>query len=249
MNAQVENKMVDRPIVLNDARLKSARVGKRTHLCMPAWHSAGRRLSVLNPESMAHPPDGAMRLPTPWQSLQPGDRLWVQEDFCNLLDARAMHKAEFFYRADLLGGRPMIPGRGVKGDRYRVNNYEAKRMPREGSRYTLAITGVRVFACQDITWEELKAEGGLQYPSDSKNQVWDRAYGIQFPYRLNMDVVGITFKFLAENLEGVPAPPHERAYPVNAALAELLASPVKRPDRGDDAEPLNALDPSNNAGG
>lgn len=233
--------MTDRPIILRESQLKTARDGKRTHICMAAWFAAGRRTSVLDPQSMARPV-GALRMPTPWQSLQPGDRLWIQEEFCELLDTQLVN-SKAFYRADLLGGRPSIPGRGVKGIRYRVVNYDAKRMPREASRYTLLVESVRVFPCQDITWDELKAEGGVQYPSDSKHQVWGRAYGIVFPWAVNLDVVGITFKFLAESVDGKPAAPHERMPVVNAALAELLA-PVKRPDRGDNptGEPLDALE-------
>lgn len=229
--------MVDRPIILRESQLKSARAAKRTHICLPAWFAAGRRTSVVNPQSMARP-EGALRLPTPWQSLQPGDRLWVQEEFCELIDSQVMMNSKCLYRADLLGGRPFIPGRGVKGIRYRVNNYDAKRLPREGSRYTLVVKAVRVFPCQDITWEEIKAEGGVLYPSDSRPQAWNRNYGILFPWDVNLEVVGLTFEFLAESIDGVPAAPHEREPVVNVRLAELLA-PVKR---GDNREPLDVLE-------
>lgn len=208
--------MTDRPIILREGPLVSARAGKKTHVCFPVLYRAGRRLPIR--DAM---PEG-VGAETTWCQLAPGDRLWVKEEFCNLRDMRNPLATKFLYRADLLGGRPIIPGRGFRGDRYRVQNYDAKELPLDSSRYHLVVTDVRRFPCQDLTWEELAAEGQLRFASDSKGQAWDRLYGFTLPWGANFEVIGAWFEFKAGNLNGVPAAPHEKQRIENPRLAALL---------------------------
>jgi hypothetical protein len=87
--------------------------------------------------------------------VQPGDRLWVRETWCQVLDS-----GDYLYRADL-------------SDEQRVDEVRMRRiapalaghwrpsifMPRRASRITLTVTAVRPERLQDISGEDAIAEG------------------------------------------------------------------------------------------
>lgn len=96
---------------------------------------------------------------------QPGDRLWVREAWrteasydaikpsllpVGLRDTLAV---PFWYDADLCGNTSGIPG--LQPGKYRPGMF----MPREASRITLEIVGVRVELLQDISDADATAEG------------------------------------------------------------------------------------------
>lgn len=103
-----------------------------------------------------------------------GDRLWVRETFCCLIDeGRFAYDDEgnpkYLYAAD------GVEVRAVDDDgftRYRKNGWEASpwtspmRMPRDASRITLEITDVRVQRVQEISHEDAEAEGCYQTLGD-----------------------------------------------------------------------------------
>jgi hypothetical protein len=84
---------------------------------------------------------------------QPGDRLWVRETWWKLLNGQG-----YSYRAD--GGLPMGPPGKWKPSIH---------MPRVASRITLEVTGVRVERLQDITPDQILAEG-VQIPTTPEGQ-------------------------------------------------------------------------------
>lgn len=208
--------MTERPIILAESQLKAARVGKRTHLCLPAFNTPGQRVSFIGraPNTAANPGTG-LKMPSVWQQLKGGEKLWVREAVVELIDERIRSDSRSFYKADLEFGRPTIPnGRtdaaGRVNRRYKTRERRAGELPRQHSRYTLAVIDVRVFPCNEIDWAEIDAEGSVRYPTDTKGQWWHRHYGYSLPWRENPAVVGLRFKFLAESIDGIPAAPWEK---------------------------------------
>ncbi len=192
--------MVNRPIMLRAQTLIGIRAGRRTHLTMAATFVPGRRTPVGEGSRLAASRTGGMVMPTPWAGLKPGDRLWVQEEVVILHDQHISEASQSFYKTELPTGQPPIPGRGTKGSRYRTETIDAIRMPREHSRYTLALVDVRHFRAAEITWDEIKAEGDFD-PHQTKGAWWQYRYGIAMPWAENPEAVGLTFEFVDGNID------------------------------------------------
>lgn len=96
----------------------------------------------------------------------PGDHLWVRETWQYLEE---LEKPEFVYRATDWEGWLEYE---VEPIRWKPSIF----MPRRASRITLEVTAVRVERVQDITWQDILAEGihsgtamGVPYP---ENPTW-----------------------------------------------------------------------------
>lgn len=76
-----------------------------------------------------------------------GDRLWVRESFL------IKPNGEFYYKAD----DPICNGWNDNGKS--ISWKPSIHMPREASRITLEITGVRIERLKDITEDDARAEG------------------------------------------------------------------------------------------
>jgi len=90
---------------------------------------------------------------------QPGDRLWVRETFAAWWDTATGKRTHVMgYRADI--NDPDWDGFGADDPWWLDAKWEPSiHMPRNFSRITLEITGVRVERLQDISEEDAKAEG------------------------------------------------------------------------------------------
>lgn len=207
--------MTERAIILKADQIKTAREGKRTHLCLAKYPRIGQQAGR-----------------SVWASLAAGDRLWVKEEAAHAIDTQRPLNSQAYYRVDLLGGWPPLPtwNGHTNNGRWRRQYVDAFHMLRESSRYTLKVIAVRDFNAQDIEWDEIKAEGGVQYATDSKGQWWKRNYP-SLPWLRNPAVIGFTFEFLAESIDGVPAKDWRK--PVgkeNAALAAMINEGPKKED-------------------
>jgi len=129
--------------------------GKAGHRSSIGWAWRGEQLGQLGKEGfLARCPYG-----------QPGDRLWVRESFWKnedgfkptlLLGAKATQQVEYDASLNDL-------------DREELRQFQYKRkpsihMPRWASRITLEVTGMRVERLQDITSDQILAEG-VQIPT------------------------------------------------------------------------------------
>jgi hypothetical protein len=145
--------MVDRPIIFSAPMVQALLAGRKTQT---------RRLARRYREvPTSDDGEGLLRLPTPWQRAQPGDRLWVRENWRagqgyddvkpRDLPTPAQVHIRIGYEADdpvpdLLGAlRPSI------------------HMPRWASRLTLTVTDVRVQRVQEISEADAQAEGIAQF--------------------------------------------------------------------------------------
>lgn len=88
----------------------------------------------------------------------PGDRLWVRENFCPIYPQDPTYNGgrpiEYDYAATYTHGNRLGDALGIK-KRWKPSIH----MPRDASRITLEITGVRVERLQDISEADAIAEG------------------------------------------------------------------------------------------
>ncbi len=115
---------------------------------------------------------------------RPGDRLWVRETFCPVDDTSMGGEKWIDYRAT-----PKYESSHPAGWENAPDDEDALKwkpsihMPRWASRITLEIVNVRVEKLQEITFEDVKAEGTFEWGSDKvRDGVWDgRKRGIPYP--------------------------------------------------------------------
>lgn len=163
----------------------------------------------------------AYRPPSPWQNVQPGDRLWVREAFA--LPANWTRPMANIAGSCLAAGYSKVwapihyfaDGAQVNWGDWREHAPGKTRppihMPRWASRITLTVTAVRVQRVQDITEEDAKAEGmaaticlpqGPGAPSmrDRFAGLWDHLHG-QGAWEANQEVVAISFSVQKGNID------------------------------------------------
>lgn len=139
-------------------------------LCVPYEHPNDGTPSIDSPAHRHYCPYG-----------DPGDRLWVRETWCKVYDAQYGEADWIDYRAT-----PKYSDIAPAGwhedmeDPARLRWKPSIHMPRSASRIDLEITGVRVERLQEMTEEDAKAEGTLEWLKDgmvkyTKGQPWEEA--------------------------------------------------------------------------
>lgn len=140
--------MKERPILFSGAMVRALLAGIKTQTrrVVKAKHLPWLENSVLNFL------DGKWnQRPLPYG--QPGDRLWVRETFCKII-GQSGGWIETDYRATYNHGFRLGDSLGLK-KRWTPSIH----MPRDASRITLEVTGVRVERLQDISEADAIAEG------------------------------------------------------------------------------------------
>jgi hypothetical protein len=167
----------ERPILFNGAMVRAILDGRTTvtrRLVKPQY--IGEDWSVrpaMAPRSAGHSHD--WWLPTgeqPYTALpncpfgQPGDRLWVRENWMDLRGTGVEHRPtpdsplqRYAYGADSQLGSASDEARKDFGLKWRPSIH----MPRTACRIMLEITDVRVERLQDITEDQARAEGAEPY--------------------------------------------------------------------------------------
>lgn len=144
--------MNDRPIIFSAPMVRALLDRRKTMTRRLAWRTCklcnGRGYHVREHDQECIPCRICREelLPSPWQRVRPGDRLWVRESWSNAGDG-------FGYMADHpgdprgLGWRPSI------------------HMPRQASRLTLVVTATRIEPVQAISEADALAEGIVVFHS------------------------------------------------------------------------------------
>jgi len=163
---------VERPILFSDPMVRAILAGQKTQTrrvmrLEPDKHGQryfyGRGHAVIVHPTLGplwRPHGGAESQPMPAEKLAafgpygaPGDRLWVREAWCPRSNgALFMEKVQrsFFRATDGDGDMPK-----PRGWRWRPSIH----MPRWACRLVLEVTGVRVERLNDITEDDVRAEG------------------------------------------------------------------------------------------
>lgn len=148
--------MTDRPIIFRAPMVRALLDGRKTQTRRLAWREMTERELAARPNM---PRECEPTLETPWCRVKPGDRLWLRETHSFLRQADQSCTA--IYRADFLGGDPEAI------DDWRPSIH----MPRWASRLTLVVTEVRRQRLQEISEQDIVAEG-LRKLSKDDGQTW-----------------------------------------------------------------------------
>jgi len=208
--------MVDRPIIFSGAMIRALIEGRKSQTRRLAW----KPLRLVGDGGFGRV--GPMQKPSPWQRVQPGDRLWVRESGYLLREAYE-HKpsvgdlyrdAGFEFTAD---GK-ITPVRSYDtpieewvGECARISR-PSIHMPRWASRLTLTVTAVRFERLQEISEEDAGAEG---WPFAARSQgvplrdaspiwwfgnLWNDLHGTD-AWDANPEVVAIAFTVARRNID------------------------------------------------
>lgn len=147
-------KVRERPILFSAPMVRAILDGSKTQTRRPIKSPAkNMQRAGMHEKLLALCPFGA-----------PGDRLWVREAFALIWPGEAepenVRENAVEYRAD--GDESRFPGEWppeTRDDPDRPRWRPAVHMPRWASRITLEVAGVRVERAQDVSAEDLLAEG------------------------------------------------------------------------------------------
>ncbi|WP_219268756.1 hypothetical protein [Pseudomonas sp. Xaverov 259] len=146
----------ERPILFSAPMVRAILEGRKTVTRLPVKGAASKWLIDFTPEFVA---DRANDL---CPHGQPGDRLWVRETFIDLRGTGVEHRPDpggplqrYAYAADCRPGSHSDEARKDFGLKYKPSIH----MPRAACRILLEITDVRVERLQDISTEQIIAEG------------------------------------------------------------------------------------------
>jgi hypothetical protein len=173
-----------------------------------------------------HPIDGEFtvqttRPPSPWQRVKPGDRLWVREtwqkhpDYATIEDARRTCENIGFHFG-LVFAATQTNNRPIK---WRSPIH----MPRWASRLTLVVTATKIERAQQISDEDVIAEGMQFFPGegyacpaptggwwhscesaqDCFMWLWRKLHGAD-SWDANPEIVVLTFTVHKQNIDSLP---------------------------------------------
>lgn len=185
--------MTERPILLNTPMVRAVLDGTKwqtRRVCKPAQvHGLSFVVEVPDPKERGQvyncshfgDEEGDVRFASPFGGV--GDRLWVREAW-NRTNPGG-NDGVFYYRADShfpagIGGGPIWPDASWRPSIH---------MPRQASRLTLRVNGVRVERLNAISEEDAIAEGLLRtdrgawlpgpcdHPQWAFRELWNQVYG------------------------------------------------------------------------
>jgi hypothetical protein len=185
--------MTDRPIIFSAPMVRALLERRKTQTRRLAW----RYREVPTPDDG----EGLLRLPSPWQRVQPGDRLWVREGWA---EVGTYDPGLLIYRADypacVPAGIDNIPD--ASAVKWRAPIHQMRR----ASRLTLTVTDVRVQRVHDMLLNDYEAEGVVDRPMSTDEGIrafstlWDSLHG-PGAWDANPHVVALTFAVDQRNID------------------------------------------------
>ena len=151
--------MTDRPIIFSAPMVRALLEGRKTQTRRLAWKGHAVMLGDDRPQpghKLVYRNIGSTPVPcqiqeSPWQRVQPGDRLWVRESFGGPVmfadEDLILYAATDFDWRDHRG----------KPCKWRPSIH----MPRWASRLTLTVTATKIERLQKISEEDARAEGAM----------------------------------------------------------------------------------------
>ncbi len=185
--------MKDRPVICSAPMVRALLERRKTMTRRLAWRmDCGKRVEWS---------------PTPWQRVQPGDRLWVRENFSGPHEWETippsgwgwdtMRRPPIWYWAD---------GNPEQGDWTKPR--PSIHMPRWASRLTLDVTATKIERVQKISHDDAVAEGVGIFPHSMSAQkrfseLWRSLHGAP-SWDENPEVVAVTFTVHKANIDAMP---------------------------------------------
>jgi len=210
--------MTDRPILMSGAMVRALLAGRKTQTRRLAWREKVA-VGISTEDATGEYPGSTapnrlpVLAPTIWQSVKPGDRLWVRETWRTDADRDGLRPK------DVPTGAPLLfecddPERtnslGLWG-KIRVSIH----MPRRFSRLTLLVTATKMERLQEISEEDAIAEGVLlpktMSPLDAGVHrqcfiwLWNELHGKgpadYTAWQNNSEIVALTFTVERRNID------------------------------------------------
>lgn len=186
--------MTDRPIIFSAPMIRALLDGRKTMTRRLAWREFPKLVRVVN--------DKPRRAPSPWQRVQPGDRLWVRERFSGRHEGWSVDHpgGPIWYWAD---GNPR------HGDWTKPK--PSIHMPRWASRLTLTVTATKIERLQDISERDAVLEGVYcvrRHENDDASptqlfaMLWCNLHGDD-SWNANPEVVALTFTVEKRNIDAL----------------------------------------------
>lgn len=187
--------MTDIPIIMSGPMVLAALAGHKTMT---------RRLAEKPTRTaLVHEDDPPLRMTVPsrWQRVRPGDRLWVRE-------ALNWSKRGWVYKADgaliqMNHDDPRV-AQMVAWAHHKEQEYAPSiHMPRWASRLTMVVTASKIEPVYDISDDDIRAEGIIETDTSWLNawrQLWESIHGPKH-WDSNTDVVAISFKVHQGNID------------------------------------------------
>ena len=166
--------MTDRLIIFSALEIRALLDGCKTQTRRLAWRDCPKCPGVSGCKMCG----GKGSVPTIWQKVKPGDRLWVRETWATWMYAPMLPKGlggelsrdpdDWLYKAtatdwdDMDHDRRLLVEGNAKREDGRSGNYIIRSpiyMPRWASRLILVVTATKIERVQDISEEDAKAEG------------------------------------------------------------------------------------------
>lgn len=217
----------DIPIIFSGAMVRALLDGRKTMTRRLAW-----RLGTPSKQAIAKAKEdgkfGVIRptVPSPWQKVQPGDRLYVRENFAYVGTCDpGFLTFQATYPGDLAkyGMMENVPAT-LKEAGYKWT--PCIHMPRGLSRLTLVVTATKVERLQDMSPEDAEAEG-CQYIAEGPGagfwivdgaameccaegavecfeRLWSGLYGAK-SWDANLEVVVLSFRVVKANIDAPEA--------------------------------------------
>lgn len=222
--------MVDRPIIFSAPMVRALLAGRKTQTRRLAWGKPivafgrnWRRIEKRGYQLVPGPDETLAFPPSPWQQVQPGDRLWVRENWrvgeaCQAWSPEGPCSGWIDYQAGG-AGEVTAPSLDAVMRAGRVKDWDfispawrpCIHLPRWASRLTLTVTDVRMQRLQAISAVDADAEGW-----DRKGDphmpwgtiaihwfmgVWGQLHG-DTAWEANPEVVALTFTVEQRNIDG-----------------------------------------------
>ena len=216
--------MVDRPIIFRAPMVKALLDGRKSQTRRLAWRFVGAGYSR---------DEDLTRKPSPWQRVQPGDRLWVREawqyarkQYCTCPQPSEPSPCDDWHEG--IGCRSDREGIVLRADGDQAPIWRPSiHMPRWASRLTLIVTATKIERLQDIGEADARAEGmveierprfrmnGFGPPGtlqedayvaarEAFSALWDEIYG-EDAWANNPEVIALAFRVIHANIDSAEA--------------------------------------------
>lgn len=222
--------MKDTPIIFSAQMVLALLAGRKTMTRRLAWKDQvavlerdrarlerrgyffQRRPGAMGTEHWASPP-------TPWQRVNPGERLWVRENLTCVGDGIWRYAADE-QKIELNRDDPNVPAMIAWAHHQERGSVPSIHMPRWASRLTLVITATKIERVQDISMQDMIAEG-LSFREIGRAEhtmaaalrvcdeltpkweaLWRKLHG-DASWEANPEVVAISFTVHQKNIDAV----------------------------------------------
>ena len=212
--------MTDIPIIFSAPMVVALLAGRKTMTRRLAWRDQTEKQEAADIRSGCHP----HLLPSLWQRVKPGDRLWVRENLCTMGNWGLWHDATPAPKQGQFLDDLDPRGRAIL-DKYAPTEATDSAlvpsiyMPRWASRLTLVVTATKIERLCEITEVDAEAEG-VELPKHMSSLdrgayrhcfhvLWCTLHGKgpadPAPWVANPDVVALTFTVHKQNIDTLPS--------------------------------------------